>query len=354
MSTELVDRIAQAVLYEGYILYPYRPSIKNRQRWTFGGIYPKSYTEAHPGSDACEIQTQILILGDAAVVHLKLRFLHLTARTIAKLPTPASKFPCDAEALLHPVDCLEIDGQLHHHWQEAVEREIEMPALSVAEVASRPQRRAFYFASRHQIEPLHNSSEQFVGAFVRDQHAIRGLIEVSAEHLAADTWKLTARISNGTRLDCADTATRDDALLGSFVSAHVVLTAARGEFVSLTDPPEMYKPFAEQCSNKGVWPVLVGADGDKSTLLASPIILSDYPQIAPESPGDLFDSGEIDEILSLRILTLTDEEKRAASAVDPRGAALLQRTEALARDQLARLHGTFRGLQTVDKNQEPL
>ncbi len=33
--------IADAILYEGYILYPYRASaIKNRQRWTFGGVFP--------------------------------------------------------------------------------------------------------------------------------------------------------------------------------------------------------------------------------------------------------------------------------------------------------------------------
>ena len=46
MNQALVDRIVNAVLYEGYLLYPYRPSVKNRQRWTFGGLYPRSYCEA--------------------------------------------------------------------------------------------------------------------------------------------------------------------------------------------------------------------------------------------------------------------------------------------------------------------
>ena len=49
--------------------------------------------------------------------------------------------------------------------------------------------------------------------------------------------------------------------------------------------------------------MLVGEEGERDTMLSSPIILYDYPQIAPESPGSLFDGTEIDEILSLRILT---------------------------------------------------
>ena len=49
MNRALVDPIADAVLYEGYILYPYRPSVKNRQRWTFGGLYPEAYCQATGG-----------------------------------------------------------------------------------------------------------------------------------------------------------------------------------------------------------------------------------------------------------------------------------------------------------------
>ena len=37
------EDIADAWLFEGYILYPYRPSsIKNQQRWTFGGLFPRA------------------------------------------------------------------------------------------------------------------------------------------------------------------------------------------------------------------------------------------------------------------------------------------------------------------------
>jgi hypothetical protein len=81
---------------------------------------------------------------------------------------------------------------------------------------------------------------------------------------------------------------------------------------------------------------------DRSTVLCAPIILSDYPEIAPESPGDLFDGGEIDQLLILNILSLTDEEKREMRDSDPRAREILERTEALSEDELMRLHGARR------------
>jgi hydrogenase maturation protease len=133
--------------------------------------------------------------------------------------------------------------------------------------------------------------------------------------------------------------------LRSFASTHAVLGIREGEFVSLTDPPPVWRAAADACRNVGGWPVLVGDNGAKDTVLFSPIILGDYPQIAPESPGDFFDGTEIDEMLTLRILTLTDDEKRAMAAVDSRTRDLLARTEAQARESLLSLHGTVRGWQ---------
>ena len=146
----------------------------------------------------------------------------------------------------------------------------------------------------------------------------------------------------------AATASRDDALLRCLISAHALLGVRSGEFVSLLDPPAYWRDAASVCRNVGVWPVLVGAEGQADTMLASPIILYDYPQVAPESPGDFFDGTEIDEMLTLRILTLTDEEKRAMAGVDARAAALPARTEATTREQLGRLHGTLRDLRPVE------
>jgi hydrogenase maturation protease len=129
-------------------------------------------------------------------------------------------------------------------------------------------------------------------------------------------------------------------------STHTILSTQGGEFVSLLDPPERWAEDVAACRNIGTWPVLVGEEGQQDTMLSSPIILYDYPQVAPESPGDFFDSTEIDELLTLRIMTLTDEEKRAMATLDGRAGALLKRTEALAREQLLGLHGTIRGVRT--------
>jgi hypothetical protein len=108
-----------------------------------------------------------------------------------------------------------------------------------------------------------------------------------------------------------------------------------------------FSPVRSAIAALGTWPVLLGDDGQADTMLSSPIVLYDYPKLAAESAGDFFDGTEIDEMLTLRIMTLTDEEKGAMAAVDERASALLARTESLAREQLLRLHGTVRGLREV-------
>ena len=135
----------------------------------------------------------------------------------------------------------------------------------------------------------------------------------------------------------------------SLVSAHTLLGVTDGRFVSLLDPPEELPELAASCRNIGVWPVLVGAEGDRDTMLSSPIILYDYPQIAPESPGDLFDGTEIDEILALRIMTMTDAEKHEMRHTDDRARKMLERTENLPMEHLMKLHGTLRELRPVEE-----
>ncbi len=79
-------------------------------------------------------------------------------------------------------------------------------------------------------------------------------------------------------------------------------------------------------------------------MLSSPIILYDHPEVAPESQGDLFDATEIDEILALRVLTLTDDEKDEARRTDARAAAIVDRIDAMSPEVWARLHGAMRPL----------
>jgi hydrogenase maturation protease len=143
-------------------------------------------------------------------------------------------------------------------------------------------------------------------------------------------------------MQASELPNRDEALLRCLVSAHTVLNVGEGEFVSLLDPPPRCAQAAAACKNLGVWPVLVGKEGTRHTLMASPIILYDYPQLAPESPGDFFDGTEIDEMLTLRIQTLTDQEKQLMAGVDERARALLARTDAMNGEQMSRLHGGVR------------
>jgi hydrogenase maturation protease len=182
---------------------------------------------------------------------------------------------------------------------------------------------------------------------VRVQQPVTGGIEMTAQPAAQGLFKFVVRIENRTSLPNAKQRSRDEALLSGLISTHTVLGVAGGAFVSLIDPPSPWRAIAAACQNLGTWPVLVGEVGTRDTMLSSPITLYDYPQIAAESPGDLFDSTEIDEILTLRILTLTDSEKEAAAAVDERARELLHRTEMLAHEQVRAMHGVMRGLRTI-------
>ncbi|MGH3505473.1 MAG: hypothetical protein ACRDQA_31955, partial [Nocardioidaceae bacterium] len=128
----------------------------------------------------------------------------------------------------------------------------------------------------------------------------------------------------------------------SHLGAHLLLVAHDGEFVSLLDPPSDAQDAAAGCHQHRCWPVLAGPPGDTSVLLGSPIIVYDHPEVAEQSPGALFDSTEIDEILTLRVMTMTEEEKAEARATDPRAAEIIDRCEQLTPEQMQQMHGVLR------------
>jgi hypothetical protein len=142
-------------------------------------------------------------------------------------------------------------------------------------------------------------------------------------------------------------ATREAALHHALLATHMVLSVDSGHFLSMLDPPEWAKPAVDACVNTRVWPILIGDNERSEAVLASPIILYDNPAIAAESQGDLFDGTEIDEILTLRTMALTDEEKRQARATDPRAREIVDRVDAMPQELLDRLHGTVRYLRSV-------
>jgi hypothetical protein len=349
MNAALVDGIVKAVLYEGYMLYPYRPSsVKNRQRFNFGVIYPRAYSEAQGGTDAWTMQTQCLVLGDGGtqcLVHV--RFLRMVERSIGNVLTLTNDLSSISAENIEKTERLEANGETFHAWQEAVEEDIEVTEFNLSALATQPMQWPFRLSATQVKEAIRDAGGLIVGVIQRHKAGVAGVIEFTTERLQEGVFKLTARITNSSRIESVGAIGREEALSRSLVSAHTILEVRNGEFVSLVDPPETCRDFAAACQNVGTWPVLVGEEGQRDTMLSSPIILYDYPQIAPESPGDLFDGAEIDEILSLRIMTLTEEEKREIRQSDDRARQILERTESLPEEQLMKLHGVLRGLRSA-------
>jgi len=348
MNLDRVEKIAEAVLYEGYMLYPYRASaVKNQQRWNFGVLCPRSYSESQNGSEAWSMQTECLLHGDSSTrLNVKIRFLQLINRSVGRLAHLQQELPLDGEPEYEIVDRLEVGGHTFVPWQEAVEREAAAPPL---DAASTPFHRplSFEFPSGREFEPLRNESGLIAGVIIREWETLSGSVEIDSKHCVEGVTKITVRIHNLTAYELSLHQSRADALMYSLVSAHTLLRLDNGQFVSMLDPPESLRSLVDECRNLGTWPVLVGEEGDRKTILSSPIILYDYPQIAPESPGGLFDGTEIDEILSLRILTMTEEEKREMRQSDQRSRQILERTENLPAEQFMKLHGVLRGLRPL-------
>jgi hypothetical protein len=321
-----VTQIAKAVLYEGYMLYPYRPSaVKNQQRWNFGVLYPIHFGDPD-SNEPCSMQTECLVAGTTdSLIEIRLRFLHVRTRSTTP-PHVAAVRPRSDD------------------WQEALERDVAMPAHRLGDLTA-GSTHCFTYANEtiSGPDPDAPSASEYI---VRRQSSISGEIEVSANRVGNELFKLRVIVRNNTRY-LSPQRNRDTALMQSMVSAHLVLGIEAGEFVSLLEPPTELQPMAGECRNIGIWPVLVGDSGDRHTLLASPIILYDYPQIAPESAGDLFDGTEIDEILSLRIMTLTDEEKKEVRESDERARQILERTENMPAEQFMKLHGVVRGMRPL-------
>jgi hypothetical protein len=326
-----IRAIADAVLYEGYILWPYRRSaLKNQRRFTFGGVYPPEHSEAH-ADDPCVMRTEALLeaTGDTRV-GVTVRFLQVVDRSVARR----------SDAGLQRVDELTVGQERFMSWEEAVEREVSTRGLAPGQLSA-GRRVTIAIAAGRQQEDLLDVGAQRAGALMRSWQALQGEVLLGCEQVTQGIVRVGVEVRNRTAFRGRS---RQDALAHTFCSTHVLLTADAGAFVSLTDPPPPLAAAARACRNEGAWPVLVGEPGSRSAMLCSPIILEDHPRIAPESPGDLFDGGEIDQLLILNILSLTEEEKAEMRATDPRAREILDRTEALTPEELMRLHGTIREL----------
>ncbi len=344
-----VEDIADAILYEGYLLYPYRrSSVKNRVRWQFGVLVPPVWGEAHGlvdsgvagSAESSWQQTECLMEAqDTAIVRIRLRFLHLQ-RKVTELRT--------ADGRYRSVDRIEVGGRTELSFDEAVPREFDIEAP----VGDLRRGRRFHVCmpGGEDVEPLVDDRGEPLGRVVRRRWPLSASVAVSTVPSPAPfrLLRLGTHVENTDRTTPADSP-RDEALRCCLLAAHTLVTVSRGRFLSLLDPPEWAAQAARECRNVHTFPVLAGAPGTSDVVLSSPIILYDHPQIAPESPADLHDATEIDELLSLRTRTLSDAEKREVRATDPRAAAILDRVETMPPEMLERLHGAIRSLEPIPR-----
>ena len=297
-----LDRVVATTLYEGYLLYPYRDSLKSQVRWNFGVLFPPSFAREHADSERSSMRTECLLrCPGEATLELEVRFLRVVeqCRHGAEQQLPAE------EAAL-PVALPPVRGP-----------ECHLEVLRTLKLAGEERDDP---AAHWRRSPLELRSH------------------VSARDLAPGVLLVAVVTENVTPAPTA--LPRSEALRWAAVSSHHVLQATAATFVSMTAPPADLAAAVAACSNVGTWPVLVGPGED--TMLSAPIILEDHPQIASASPGDLFDATEVDELLSLNILALGEDERQEVSRTDPRAARLLQRTDALTKDQFMRMHGVMR------------
>ncbi|TMR00750.1 hypothetical protein ETD83_15960 [Actinomadura soli] len=352
---EYAREVADAILYEGYLLYPYRrSSVKNRVRWQFGVIVPPAWAEAQGLTDtgvagsaeAPWQQTECLLQAPTdATIRCRVRFLQLQRKSVQERLTDGS---------YRSVDSLRSGARLEFGFDEALPQEFDLQ-FSLRDVLGDTHEFAVQATGGMDTEHVEDEEGRPLGRVRRRRCPVTATAAVSASTVATSASKAAGgdepRQSHRLRVRIANKgavtppgASREEALAESLIGCHVLLGVDGGSFLSSLDPPQWARQAAEECVNVHTFPVLAGPPGDDHVVLSSPILLYDHPRVAPESPGDLHDATEIDEILSLRTLTLTDAEKREARATDPRAAEILDRTESMPPEVFSRLHGAVRSL----------
>jgi hypothetical protein len=333
--------VADAVLYEGYLLYPYRASSsKNQSRWQFGVLGPHGAADTGIGEDDT-LSAQVLVRSyGVPSVSGVVRFLHLQHRG-AERDVGDGRF--------ERVDQLTAGSQMWVSWDEAVECDIKIDPFRVT---SLPRTLDISVPAGSDVEGVEG------GRLVRTRRSLHGLVAISAEG-DGDLLRLTFEVRN-TAPPAAD---KDEAIATSLIGTHLLIEVADGEFVSLLEPPDPAADAVARCRQHRCFPVLAGPAGAAGAatsnrgdtgdlILVSPIILYDHPEIAEQSKGALFDSTEIDEILTLRVMTMTDEEKAQARATDPLAARIIDRCDSMSPEAMLDLHGVLRNPHAAAPNSE--
>ena len=317
-SWDRARAVADAVLYEGYLLYPYRgTSSKNQSRWQFGVLGPPGAAESGLGED--DALAADFLIDDARALTLVVRFLQLQHRR-AERTTGSGDFA--------PVDELQTPAGSWLTWDEAVECETSFGPLALGD---QPWSLPVTADAATDIEVLDG------GRLVRERHEIRGVLTVTCEP-DGDLRRVSVRVAN-TGVPARD---KGDAIARSMIGTHLIAEVVGGRFISLLEPPQSAADAVSRCGRHRCFPVLAGPPGTDDMLLITPIILYDHPEVAEQSDTALYDCTEIDEILTLRVMTMTDDEKAQARATDPRAARIIDECDAMSPEAMARLHGVLR------------
>jgi hypothetical protein len=321
-SWDRARAVADAVLYEGYLLYPYRgTSSKNQSRWQFGVLGPPGAADAGLGEDDT-LAAEFLVEGAQAIT-LVVRFLQLQHRRTER------EF---AHGEFEPVDELTTAAGSWLTWEEAVECE---QSFGPVVLDGRPWTAPVMADAATDIEFVDG------GRLVRQRQQVRGVLTVTSEP-DGDLRRVSVRVGNvGDAVQRHDEE-KDSVIARSMIGTHLIAEVVGGQFVSLLEPPPHATDAASRCSQHRCFPVLAGPPGTQDILLISPIILYDHPEVAEQSNAALYDCTEIDEILTLRVMTMTDEEKAQARATDPRAARIIDECDDMSPEAMARLHGVLR------------
>ncbi|MBV8995789.1 MAG: hypothetical protein JO287_19280, partial [Pseudonocardiales bacterium] len=219
---DIARQIADAVLYEGYLLYPYRASArKNQIRWQWGVLVPPAYAAAGHGEHATSHSEFLLEPGIDPVLQVRLRFLQLQHRSGGDGPVP--------------------------EFDEAVEHEIDA-VLPVSELVGTGQ-----------VVPVNvPGGTETADGVTRERWPLHGEIRLSGHVLEGPYGVMQLSVEVVNTAEWADPeAGRHLALRHSLIAAHTVLAVTDGEFISLLDPPEWAKPAVGSCRNERTWPVMV-------------------------------------------------------------------------------------------------
>jgi hypothetical protein len=268
------------------------------------------------------LAAQFLVDGAHAIT-LMVRFLQLQHRRAER------EF---AHGEFEPVDELTTPAGAWLTWDEAVECERSFGPLAFDDGP---------WTLPVMAEPATDIEFVEGGRLVRQRQEVLGILTVTSEP-DGDLSRVTVRISNvGVGVNPHED-TKDSVIARSLIGTHIIAEVVGGQFVSLLEPPQGVTGAVSRCDQHRCFPVLAGPPGTADILLISPIILYDHPEVAEQSNTALYDCTEIDEILTLRVMTMTGEEKAQARATDARAARIIDQCDAMSPEAMARLHGVLR------------